>query len=86
MSESNIDTGDTEQLNRRARRLSGFNFLNKLLPGSSTARLSIYVDKKLEAERVMDLKNSVNSSAVIKIRRQRNKWTFVVESYRQWKA
>ena len=86
VSESNIDTNNLELMDRRAKNFPGFRFFDKTLPGSTNARLSIYVSKELEVERMSDLENNINSTAVLRIRRKRRKWTYVIGSYRQWKG
>ena len=43
ISESNIDVNDPSMLGSRARNFPGFVFVDKLLPGSSVARLSIFI-------------------------------------------
>ena len=86
VSKSNYNTNDPSMLERGSRNFPRFLFIDKVLPGSTTARLSVFVAKELEHERMTDMENDFNSTAVLRVRKSGKKWTYIIGSYRQWKG
>ena len=73
ISESNIDLNDPSMIESRARYFPDFVFIDKVLPGSTIARLSLFISKEIEHERMPQYENDINSTAVMRVRKNSKK-------------
>ena len=78
-----MDVDDPQKVERRTKKFHGFNHEDKVLTITSVARVFMFIHKEIKSERLIDLKNRINSTIIIRERRRTNKRSYIIGNYRK---